>query len=61
MLLGVLSRIPIGAGCLDWLRIIADRAAVAIAHCAAWDEVERLRAGLERENEYLQEEVAQDA
>jgi hypothetical protein len=28
--IGVFSRIPIGAGCLDWLRMIADHAAAAI-------------------------------
>lgn len=60
MVLGVLavfSRTPIGEGCLDWLRMIADHAAVAIAHSYAWQEVERLRDRLEEENEYLQQEV----
>lgn len=56
--LGVFSRVPMGEGCLDWLRMIADHAAVAIAHTHAWQEVERLRARLEEENEYLQHEVA---
>lgn len=56
--LGVFSRVKIGTACLDWLRMIADHAAVAIAHSQAWDEVERLRTRLEEENEYLQEEVA---
>ena len=41
--LGVFSRVPIGDSCLDWLRMIADHAAVAIAHSRAWEEVERLR------------------
>lgn len=61
MVLGVLSvfsRVPIGAGCLDWLRMIADHAAVAIAHATAWEEVARLKTRLEQENEYLQQEIA---
>lgn len=56
--LGVFSRIPIGEACLDWLRMIADHAAAAIAHSYAWEEVQRLRTRLEDENEYLQQEVA---
>ena len=56
--LGVFSRTRIGESCLDWLRMIADHAAVAIAHTHAWEEVERLRNRLEEENEYLQQEVA---
>jgi len=58
--LGVFSRVKIDTECLDWLRMIADHAAVAIAHSYAWQEVESLRARLEEENEYLQEEVALD-
>ncbi|CAK9037429.1 DNA-binding transcriptional activator HyfR (Hydrogenase-4 transcriptional activator) [Durusdinium trenchii] len=58
--LGVFSRVKIGAACLDWLRMIADHAAVAIAHSQAWEEVERLRTRLEDENEYLQAEVASE-
>ena len=56
--LGVFTRARIGEGCLDWLRMIADHAAVAIAHAHAWEEVERLRQRLEDENEYLQQEAA---
>ncbi|TWT89645.1 Formate hydrogenlyase transcriptional activator [Pseudobythopirellula maris] len=56
--LGVFTRARIGEGCLDWLRMIADHAAVAIAHTHAWEEVERLRKRLEEENEYLQQEAA---
>ena len=61
MVLGVLavfSRVRIGDDCLDWLRMIADHAAAAIAHSCAWEEVQRLRSRLEDENEYLQQEVA---
>lgn len=56
--LGVFTRTRIGEGCLDWLRMIADHAAVAIAHSYAWEEVDRLRKRLEDENEYLQQEAA---
>jgi transcriptional regulator with GAF, ATPase, and Fis domain len=56
--LGVFSRVRIGDECLDWLRMIADHAAVAIAHTHAWEEVQRLRNRLQEENEYLQREVA---
>lgn len=56
--LGVFSRVRIGDECLDWLRMIADHAAVAIAHTHAWEEVQRLRIRLQEENEYLQQEVA---
>ncbi|MBX7164875.1 MAG: sigma 54-interacting transcriptional regulator [Pirellulales bacterium] len=56
--LAVFSRVRIGNECLDWLRMIADHAAAAIAHAHAWDEVQRLRARLEEENEYLQQEFA---
>lgn len=56
--LGVFSRVPIQDECLAWLRMIADHAAVAIAHAYAWEEVDRLRKRLEEENEYLQQEFA---
>lgn len=56
--LGVFTRAPIDEECLDWLRMVSDHAAVAIAHARAWEEVERLRKRLEDENEYLQHEVA---
>ncbi|HVV72283.1 MAG TPA: sigma 54-interacting transcriptional regulator [Verrucomicrobiae bacterium] len=40
-----------------WLRIFADEIAGAIINARAFEEIERLRAGLELENAYLQEEV----
>lgn len=55
--LGVFSRVRIGEECFDWLRMIADHAAVAIAHTHAWEEVQRLKTRLEEENDYLQQEV----
>ena len=48
---------PSGAECMDWLRMIADHAAAAIATARAFERIEELRAKLELENEYLREEV----
>ncbi len=42
-----------------WLRIFADEIAGAIVNARAFEEIERLRAHLEAENTYLQEEVRQ--
>lgn len=55
--LGVFSRTTIGDTCLDWLRMIADHVASAIASAQAWEEVQSLRERLELENDYLQEEL----
>ncbi len=55
--LGVFSRTTIGDACLDWLRMIADHVATAIASAEAWEEIESLRERLELENVYLQEEL----
>ena len=55
--LGVFSRTTIGDQCLDWLRMIADHVASAIANAEAWEEIESLRKRLELENDYLQEEL----
>jgi transcriptional regulator with GAF, ATPase, and Fis domain len=40
-----------------WLRIFADEIAAAIVDARAFEEIEKLRARLEAENTYLQEEV----
>jgi transcriptional regulator with GAF, ATPase, and Fis domain len=40
-----------------WLRTFADHAAVSIANARAFEEIESLRNRLERENDYLREEV----
>jgi len=40
----------------QWLRVFADHAAVSIANARAFQEIERLRAGLEVENDQLREE-----
>jgi len=58
--LGVLAVFCRGAledGCVDWLRMIANHVAVAIANARAFEEIEALRARLEWENDYLKEEV----
>jgi transcriptional regulator with GAF, ATPase, and Fis domain len=57
--LAVFTRQRMGPECLDWLRVIADHAAAAIANARAFEEIERLRQQLQQENEYLREEVAQ--
>lgn len=59
--LGLFSREPPGASCFEWLRMIADHLAVAIANARAMDEIESLKKHLEQENEYLREEVRQAA
>ena len=55
--LGIFSRVTIDATSLDWLRMIADHAASALANALAWEEIAALKSRLERDNEYLQEEV----
>jgi transcriptional regulator with GAF, ATPase, and Fis domain len=57
--LAVFSRGKIGAECMNWLRLVADHAAAAIATARAFEEIEALRKKLEQENEYLREEVTQ--
>ncbi|HET9957385.1 MAG TPA: GAF domain-containing protein, partial [Polyangiaceae bacterium] len=42
---------------LDWLRVFADHAAVAIANARAFEEIERLKENAERERDYLREAV----
>ncbi|MCC6671471.1 MAG: sigma 54-interacting transcriptional regulator [Planctomycetes bacterium] len=55
--LAVFDRQVLGDAELAWLRIVADHAAVSIAHARAFAEIERLRARLAAENDYLHEEV----
>jgi formate hydrogenlyase transcriptional activator len=56
--LGVFTRNAFRVDALDWLRLVADHAAAAIANARAFAEIERLRRQLELENTYLREEVA---
>lgn len=55
--LAVFSRAPLQPECLDWLRMVANHAAAAIANARAWDDVQALRKQLELERDYLREEV----
>jgi transcriptional regulator with GAF, ATPase, and Fis domain len=42
---------------LDWLRVFADHAAVAIANARAFEEIAQLKESAERERDYLREAV----
>lgn len=58
--LGVLAqfnRIPIPEQTPAWLRIFANHIGAAIANAQAFEEIEKLKAHLELENTFLQEEV----
>ena len=58
--LGVLAVFPracLGDENLTWIRMIADHAAAAIANARAFEEIERLKAQLELERDYLRDEV----
>ncbi|MBV9488296.1 MAG: sigma 54-interacting transcriptional regulator [Verrucomicrobia bacterium] len=55
--LGLFSRARLSQSDFRWLRTFADHAAVAIVNARSFEELERLRAQLERENEYLQTEI----
>ena len=55
--LGVFLRARLDGELLVWLRMIADHAAAAIANARAFEEIERLRARIEQENDYLRDEV----
>ncbi len=63
-LLGVLAvflRVDGVPGQMEWLRMIADHLAVALANARAFEEIDRLKQRLELENEYLREEVSDAA
>jgi transcriptional regulator with GAF, ATPase, and Fis domain len=55
--LAVFSRLPVGESCDEWLKMIADHLAAAIANARSRDEIEALKRRLEWENTYLREEV----
>jgi transcriptional regulator with GAF, ATPase, and Fis domain len=57
--LAVCTRAPLQAVCLDWLRMVANHAAAAIANARAWDDIQALRKQLELERDFLQEEALQ--
>jgi len=54
---GVFSRAQLTENDFSWLRTFADSAAVAITNARRLEEIDRLRAKLELENEYLQSEI----
>ncbi|MET0414226.1 MAG: sigma 54-interacting transcriptional regulator [Polyangiaceae bacterium] len=53
----VFSRQPLGQRELEWLRVFADHAAVAIANARAFEEIGRLKEQLEHERDYLRDAV----
>ncbi len=55
--LAVFRRAEPTDACWQWLRVLADSAAVAVANARAFDEADRLRRELELERDYLREEV----
>ena len=55
--LAVFSRVAVEESCLEWLRMIANHLAAAIANAQALHEIEGLKRLLEQENAYLREEV----
>ncbi len=57
--LGLFARERPGQACFEWLRMIADHLAAALANARALDEIDSLKRRLEQENEYLREEVQQ--
>lgn len=59
--LGLFAREAPGESCFEWLRMIADHLAAAIANARAMEEIQSLKKRLEQENEYLREEVQQTA
>jgi transcriptional regulator with GAF, ATPase, and Fis domain len=55
--LGVFDRGKLTSEDFSWLRIFADHAAVSITNARAFEEIEALKKQLERENDYLREEI----
>jgi transcriptional regulator with GAF, ATPase, and Fis domain len=59
--LAVFRRTPPNDACWEWLRTLADHAAVAIAHARAYEQIDGLRRELELERDYLREELSEAA
>lgn len=57
--LAVFRRTPPNDACWEWLRTLADHAAVAIANARAFERIEGLRRELELERDYLREELSE--
>lgn len=59
--LGLFTRDEPSFSCFEWMRMIADHLAAAIANARAMDEIDELKKRLEQENEYLRAEVHESA
>jgi transcriptional regulator with GAF, ATPase, and Fis domain len=59
--LAVFRRAPPNDTCWEWLRILADHAAVAIANARAYEKIDALRRELELERDYLRDELSESA
>lgn len=57
--LGLFARKEPGTSCFEWLQMIANHLAAAIANARALEQIDTLKKRLEDENEYLREEVQQ--
>ncbi len=57
----VFSRKNISAESFEWLRVFAEQASIAIANARAFEEIDKLRRQLKEENEYLREEISENA
>ncbi len=57
--LGLFARKEPGTSCFEWLRMIANHLAAAIANARALEQIDSLKKRLEAENEYLRDEVQQ--
>ncbi|WP_321472837.1 sigma 54-interacting transcriptional regulator [uncultured Paludibaculum sp.] len=55
--LAVFRRVAADDACWEWLRVLADAAAVAVANARAFEEAEALQKELRLERDYLREEV----
>ena len=57
--LAVFRRTPPNDTCWEWLRTLADHAAVAIANARAYEKIDALNRELELERDYLREELSE--
>lgn len=55
----VFSRKNIRQESIEWLRVFAEQASIAIANARAFEEIDKLRSQLKEENEYLREEIGE--
>ncbi|MGJ5815476.1 sigma 54-interacting transcriptional regulator [Paludibaculum fermentans] len=57
--LAVFRRVIADDACWEWLRVLADAAAVAVANARAFEEADKLQRELRLERDYLREEVCE--